>query len=121
MNDKFFPVYDAEVQREGLVVFFYRLYKDTRDIMCDSVKPEWTAVDEFLIDVQKMDKTSFWRTPRFSGPNAKPIKVTKITKVDEFSIRTKSKKAANYVWYRAAKAGVTYETLKEMKNARKFE
>lgn len=120
MNDTFFPVYNAEVQREDLVVFFYRLHKDTRDIMSDCVKPEWTAVDEFIIKIQKMDKVSFWRTPKFSRPDAEPIKVTKIKKVDEFEICTKSKKVANYVWFLAAKAGVTYETLKEMKNTRKF-
>ena len=51
MNEMYFPNNKATVNRDGLTVIFYRLHRDTRDIMCDSPKPEWTAVDDFMIEL----------------------------------------------------------------------
>ena len=47
--------------------------------------------------------------------------VAGIRKVDEYKIRTKSRKVANYVWFLAEKAGMTFDQLVEMDKANKFE
>ena len=120
MNEMYFPHNKATVNRDGLTVIFYRLHRDTRDIMCDSPKPEWTAVDDFMIELRKMEPITFWDRPRFAPADAEPIQRTKIRKVDEYKIRTKSRKVANYVWFLAEKAGMTFDQLVEMDKADKF-
>ena len=121
MNEMYFPHNKATVNRDGLTVIFYRLHRDTRDIMCDSPKPEWTAVDDFMIELRKMVPVTFWDRPRFVPKDAEPIQRTKIRKMDEYKIRTTSRKVANYIWYLAEKAGITYDQLVEMDKANKFE
>ena len=120
MNEMFFPCYKAMVRRNDLTVIFYRLHRDTRDIMCDSPKPEWTAVDEFMIELRKLETFSYWDRPRFAPKDADPILRTGNRCVDEYKIMTNSRKAANYVWYLAEKAGMTYDRLVEMDKADKF-
>ena len=120
MNEMFFPSNKATVRRNDLTVIFYRLHRDTRDIMCDSPKPEWTAVDEFMIELRKMATYTYWDRPRFAPKDADPIQRTSTRCVDEYRIRTTSRKAANYIWYLAEKKGVTFETFKEMDAANMF-
>ena len=120
MDSMFFPYEKATVRRNDLTVIFYRLHRDTRDIMCDSPKPEWTAVDEFMIELCKMEPITYWDRPRFAPKDAEPIQRTKIRKTDEYKIRTNSRKVANYIWYLAEKKGVTFETFKEMDAANVF-
>ena len=120
MNGKFFPCDRATVQRDDLVVTFYRLHEDARDAMCDSPKPEWKAVDEFIVELRSMEPITFSRKPRFAPPNAAPIRITKIVKKDEYRIRTRSRRVANYIWYLTAKAGASFETIKDMDEARQF-
>lgn len=121
MNEMFFPVYDAQVNKKGLQVFFYRLHYDARDIMSDCLKPEWVAKDEFMIELRKLETYTYWDRPRFAPKDADPIQRTGTRCVDEYKIRTTSRKAANYVWYLAEKAGMTYDQLVEMDKANKFE
>lgn len=119
MNEMYFP--NLTVDRPGMTVTFYRLHRDTRDIMCDSPKPEWTAVDDFMIELHKMKTITYWDRPRFAPADAEPILRTKIRRVDEYKIRTKSRNAANRVWFLAEKAGLSYDQLVAMDKANRFE
>lgn len=120
MDSIFLPHEKATVRKDDLTVIFYRLHRDTRDIMCDSPKPEWTAVDEFMIELRKLETYTYWDRPRFAPKDADPIQRTSTRCVDEYSIRTTSRKAANYIWYLAEKVGMTYDQLVEMDKADKF-
>ena len=79
-----------------------------------TICPEWTAVDEFMIELRKLETYTYWDRPRFAPKDADPIQRTSTRCVDEYRIRTTSRKAANYIWYLAEKAGMTGDAVHRM-------
>lgn len=107
----YFPQYKAQIETEGLAVDFYRLYEDTRDAMCDSLKPQWEPVDDFRITIKKRvikEDSRYGITYIASGIS-----------VGEFEVCTTDKQLANYIWW-LAKHGTTYEQFKAMHEAKQF-
>ena len=117
--DTYKAVYEADVVRDDLEVHFHRLYTDARDEMSDSIKPSWSPVDDFIITITKME-TKVTERPLDHPLGQVVIRETSREVLDRFEVRTRSKKAANYIWFLAKKAGAAYETLKQMEQAHQF-
>lgn len=115
MIDTYFPQYHAFIDTDTLRVRFHRLFTDARDAMCDSPKPQWEALDEFVIDLCDVRTTHFSETLE----DGSVMTWSDVTQVDGFTIRTNSKQVANYIWY-LAKHGTDFETLKAMHHSKKF-
>lgn len=109
-------VYSADVTKENLNVTFLRLYEDGRDMMSDCLKPSWEPVDDFIITITGLKKWTETRTYKDMTLTQTHCKVT-----GEFEIRTKSKRIANWIWYLAEKQSLTFEQLKAMNEAKKFQ
>ena len=114
-QDEYFKVSDASVDNGTLTVSFYRLYTDARDTMSDCLRPDWKAVDDFIILVtgwqvkvttQKEDGYTTITSGRIKGGS--------------FEVRTEDKRIANWIWYLAAKEKVDYSKLAMMNRAKKF-
>lgn len=116
MNDCYFRQYHAEVRTDTLHVIFYRLYTDSRDIMCDSLKPQWEPLDKFIITIRELATTHF-SEPLPSGKGVATW--DDVQQTDELEFRTSSKQVANYIWY-LAKHGADFDTIKEMHETQKF-
>ena len=109
-------VYKAEVEKKNLNVSFWRLYEDGRDEMSDCLKPSWEPVDDFII---KITGLRTWKETKTYEDMTLTKTHCKIT--GEFEIRTKDKRIANWIWYLAEKQGLTFEQLKAMNEAKKFQ
>lgn len=114
--DTYFPQYHAAVRTDTLHVDFHRLFTDSRDIMCDSLKPQWEALDKFIICLRQMVTTHF-SEPIPGGKGT--MTWSDVAQVDELEIRTSSKQVANYIWY-LAKHGADFDTIKAMHETQKF-
>ena len=110
-NSTYFPQYKAQIETEGLAVIFYRLYEDTRDPMCDSIRPDWSPVDDFRITIKK-------RVSKESSRYGCAY-IEEATVADEFEVFTTDKQLANYIWW-LAKHGTTYEQFKAMHEVKQF-
>lgn len=102
MNGTYFPQIRACIQTDDLSINFYRLYKDARDIMSDALKPDWTPVDDFSIEIAKLEPVG-----------------NKLFPGESFTVLTKDKQLANYIWW-LGKHGTTYEQFKAMHEAKQF-
>ncbi len=115
-------VYSAGIQTDHLIVQFQRLYRDGRDIMCDSMKPQWEPEDDFIIELRKVrtERTSEMHRENFMGlPSVLKVNRCKVKTLDTLTINTKSKREANYIWW-LAKNGAGFDMIKEMHNVHKF-
>lgn len=54
MVDTYFVCPDLLVSTNNLRICFKRLFKDSRDIMSDSIQPQWEAQDSFYVDVYEI-------------------------------------------------------------------
>lgn len=115
MMDTYFPQYHAFIDTDTLRVRFHRLFTDARDAMCDSPKPQWEALDQFLIVVCEVVTTRF----RDTLEDGSVLTRNDVTQVDELTIETNSKQVANYIWY-LAKHGTDFDTIKAMHHSKKF-
>ena len=114
-TDTYFPQFNAYVENGNLTVSFARLFTDGRDEMSDCLKPSWEPVDDFIITVTEWSK----KEKEVEYHNMKGF-VTWYEKTDEFEIRTKDKRIANWIWYLAAKQKLTFEQLDAMNRAERF-
>ena len=117
---KYMNCYNADVKRDDLRIYFQRLFRDARDVMSDCVKPQWEAEDEFIITIYKMETTYINETKtigdatiRREGKDSKEL--------DRLEIKVESKEAANYIWYLGKKTNTTFEQIKAMVEAKKFQ
>lgn len=111
--------YKAGIENDHLRVVFWRLYHDGRDIMCDSLKPQWEPEDKFIIRLEKRVTTKITEFHNSKLLGRYKTEKTDIETVDTLEFRTDSKQAANYIWY-LAKNGARFEMLKAMHEAKKF-
>ena len=118
MYSKYLPAYKANVDTDILRVRFYRLHEDTRDIMCDSLAPQWGACDDFIINIYELH-TEHHHEERNGRFGKTIIDYDEETILREMEIRTTSKQAANYIWY-LAKNGSTFADIKAMHEAEQF-
>lgn len=116
---KYMRDYKADIENDHLLVVFYRLYRDGRDIMCDSLKPQWEPEDHFIIHLEKriITRTTEIRKDKVLGKVR--IETEEVETLEKLEIRTDSKQAANYIWY-LAKHGARFDDLKAMHQAKKF-
>ena len=111
--------YDAGIKNDHLRVVFQRLYHDVRDIMSDSLKPQWEADDKFIITMEKLV------TSRTTEINNHPvlgrvrIESENVEIVETLTIRADSKQSANHIWF-LAKHGADFDLIKAMHEAKKF-
>jgi hypothetical protein len=111
--------YKAGIENDHLQVIFHRLYRDGRDIMCDSLKPQWEPEDKFIITLKKRVATRTTEIQKHPVLGIVRIESENIEILDEMVIRTDSKQAANYIWY-LAKHGARFDDIKAMHKAKKF-
>ena len=116
--DKYFRQYKAEIRTDALNVLFDRLYTDARDQMCDSLKPQWEALDAFIITVRKLKTMHHHEWKVISGLRCE-VAWDDVEQLDELMIRTNSKQVANYIWY-LAKHGTDFDTINSMNKAHQF-
>jgi hypothetical protein len=109
-------VYKADVNKDNLAVIFARLYEDGRDEMSDCLRPSWEPVDDFIITITGLRT---WKETKTYENMTRTT--THCKKTGEFEIRTKDKRIANWIWYLAEKQGLTFEQLKAMNEAKKFQ
>lgn len=121
MTECYFIVYRAGIHTDNLRVEFQRLYRDGRDIMCDSLEPQWEPEDSFIITLVKT-KTTRTREVHEDENGGAPIIVERCnTKVlDKMTIYIHNKQIANYIWW-LSKNKDNFDLIKEMYNAHKFD
>lgn len=117
-NSKYMIDYNAWIENDHLQVVFHRLYRDGRDIMSDSLKPQWEPEDKFIVTLKKRVTT---RTTEIREGKCGKIRIESedIETLETLTIHTNSKQAANYIWY-LAKHGARFEDLKAMREAKRF-
>ena len=116
---RYMTVYNAGIENDHLQVVFQRLYHDGRDIMSDSLKPQWEPDDKFIIRLAKRitTRTTEYHNDELLGKYK--TEKTEIETVTTLEIRTDSKQAANYIWY-LAMHGARIDDIKAMHEAKKF-
>lgn len=116
-TDTYFRVYKADVNKvengKGLEVYFHRRFTDGRDQMSNCLRPSWEPVDKFIIHIAgwtERQEVEEHQNKSFSYTVTKTIRENH----DSFEVRTESKQMANWIWYLAAKQGLTFDQLKAM-------
>lgn len=114
-------VYSAHVRNDNLEVNFMRNYFDASDPMSDDPRISWQALDEFIITVKKLQTRRSVEVFYGESPEQWPIEVKRcnVKTLETLRIKTKNKRAANYIWW-LAKNGFSFDKIKEMYNEHKF-
>ena len=112
--DTYLPQYHAFIDTDNIYVTFRRLFTDVRDVMSDSLQPDWMALDKFIIKLTKK-KTTHHHERRDNCI----VKWSDVEVLAEYEIRTDSKQAANYIWY-LTKNGTTFDRIVLMDKSKKF-
>lgn len=119
MSSKYFNEYHAHVKNDHLEVQFYRLYRDGRDIMCDSLQPQWEPEDDYDIELKKLLKTSTTELKDDGYGHVVRCEYEKVETLKTLRIKTDSKQVANYIWA-LAKRGARFDDIKALHEAKIF-
>lgn len=111
--------YNADIENDHLRVVFHRLYHDGRDMMSDSLKPQWEPDDKFIIRLEKRITTRTTEIREDKVLGRVRIESENIETLETLEIHSDSKQAANYIWY-LANHGARFDDLKAMHEAKKF-
>ena len=118
-SSRYFIEYDAIVWNDHLEVQFQRLYRDVRDVMCDSLKPQWEPEDKFWVHLAKTLRTTTTDIKEDEILGKVKIERNDFATLDTLEFQIDSKQAANYIWW-LAKHGATFDQIKAMHEAKKF-
>lgn len=111
--------YKAGIENDHLRVVFHRLYHDGRDIMSDSLKPQWEPDDKFIIRLEKRITCRTTEIKQHPVLGRLRIESKDVETVETLEIHADSKQVANYIWY-LAKHGARFDDIKAMHKAKKF-